>query len=93
MHFMIPGIIALTTMNTSFSAVSTRINISKIHEKSFEFYLTSPVNMYLLTIGHVLAGAFRVMVLSALLIISLFLTIIWYITLELTLLLFLILFS
>ena len=49
MHFVIPSIIALTTMNTSFSAISTRINISKIHEKSFEFYLTSPVNMYLIT--------------------------------------------
>lgn len=59
MHFVIPGIIALTTMNTSFSAISTRINISKIHEKSFEFYLTSPVNMYLLTMGHVIAGALR----------------------------------
>ena len=46
-------------MNTSFSAISTRINISKIHEKSFEFYLTSPVNMYLLTMGHVIAGALR----------------------------------
>ena len=29
MHFVIPGIIALTTMNTSFNAVSVRINISK----------------------------------------------------------------
>lgn len=59
MHFVIPGIIALTTMNTSFSALSTRINISRIHEKSFEFYLTSPVNMYLLALGHILAGTFR----------------------------------
>lgn len=59
MYFIIPGIIALSTMNTSFNAVSIRINISKIHEKSFEYYLTSPVNIYLLTLGQILAGAFR----------------------------------
>ncbi len=59
MYFIIPGIIALTTMNTSFSATSIRINISKLHEKSFEYYLTSPVNMYMLTLGFVINGALR----------------------------------
>lgn len=59
MHFVMPGIIALSTMNTSFNAVAIRINISKLHEKSFEYYLTSPVNMSLLAFGHILAGAFR----------------------------------
>ena len=58
MHFVIPGIIALTTMNTSFSAISTRINISKIHEKSFEFYLTSRKYVSV-NYGHVIAGALR----------------------------------
>ncbi|WMJ78367.1 MULTISPECIES: ABC transporter permease [unclassified Sedimentibacter] len=59
MHFIIPGIIALTTMNTSFNAVSTRITVSKLHEKSFEYYLTSPVRMPLMALGHILAGALR----------------------------------
>jgi len=59
MYFIVPGIIALTTMNTSFNAVSIRINIAKLHEKSFEYYMTSPVNMYLLTLGQVLGGALR----------------------------------
>jgi len=59
MYFIIPGIIALTTMNTSYNALTIRINIAKIHEKSFEYYLTSPVNMYLLTLGQVLAGTLR----------------------------------
>lgn len=59
MYFIMPGIIALTTMNTSFNAIAIRINISKLHEKSFEYYLTSPVNMYLLALGHILSGALR----------------------------------
>ncbi len=48
MHFVVPGIIALTTMNTSFSAMSVRLNSSRLHEKSFEFYMTSPVDTRLL---------------------------------------------
>lgn len=66
MHFVIPGIIALSTMNTSFSAISTRLNVSRLYEKSFEYYLTSPVNMKLLAFGHILAGAFRGMYASIL---------------------------
>ncbi len=59
MHFVIPGVIALSTMNTSFNAVAIRVNISKLYERSFEYYLTSPVNMYLLALGHILAGTLR----------------------------------
>lgn len=66
MHFIIPGIIALSTMNTSFNAVSVRLNVSRLYEKSFEYYLTSPVNMKLLALGHILAGAFRGMYASLL---------------------------
>lgn len=69
MHFIIPGIIALSTMNTSFSAISTRINISRLHERSFEYYLTSPVSMSLMALGHVLAGALRGMYAATLIVI------------------------
>ncbi|SCG82164.1 Inner membrane transport permease yadH [Proteiniborus sp. DW1] len=68
MHFIIPGIIALSTMNTSFNAVATRINISKLHEKSFEYYLTAPVRMPLMALGHILSGALRGMYAAALIV-------------------------
>ncbi|SDZ13774.1 ABC-type polysaccharide/polyol phosphate export permease [Proteiniborus ethanoligenes] len=68
MHFIIPGIIALSTMNTSFNAVAMRINISKLHEKSFEYYLTSPVRMPLMALGHILSGALRGMYAATLII-------------------------
>ncbi|SHH40383.1 ABC transporter permease [Tepidibacter thalassicus] len=58
-YFIIPGIIALSTMNTSFNAVAIRITVAKLHEKSFEYYMTAPVKMYLLTLGYILAGALR----------------------------------
>lgn len=59
MHYIIPGIIAMSTMHTSFNAVSIRISVARLHEKSFEYYMTAPINMYLLTFGYVLAGALR----------------------------------
>ncbi|WP_099192751.1 ABC transporter permease [Tepidibacter mesophilus] len=58
-YFIIPGIIALSTMNTSFNAVAIRITVAKLHERSFEYYMTSPVRMYLLTLGYIIAGALR----------------------------------
>lgn len=68
MHFVIPGIIAMTTMNTSFSAMSVRLNSTRLHERSFEFYLTSPVNMKLLALGFILSGALRGMIAASLVI-------------------------
>lgn len=59
MHFVVPGIIAMTTMNTSFSTISVRLNAMRLHERSFEFYLTSPVNIPLLALGFILSGVFR----------------------------------
>ncbi|TCO72282.1 ABC transporter permease [Marinisporobacter balticus] len=59
MYYIIPGIIAMSTMNTSFNAVAIRISVARLHEKSFEYYMTAPVNMYLLTLGYVLSGALR----------------------------------
>lgn len=59
MHFIIPGVIALSTMNTSFNAVSIRISVAKLHERSFEYYMTAPVRLYCLTLGYIIAGALR----------------------------------
>ncbi len=73
MHFIIPGIVALSTMNTGFNAVSIRITVSRLHEKSFEYYLTSPVRMPLMALGHILSGALRGVYAAALIILVSFL--------------------
>lgn len=66
LFYILPGIIALTTMRSSYSSVSMRVSVSRLHEKSFETYLTSPTRMYLLALGYILAGAFRGMYAAAL---------------------------
>ncbi len=59
LFYILPGIIALTTMRASYGAISMRVSVSRLHEKSFENYLISPTRMHMLTLGQVLSGALR----------------------------------
>ena len=43
--FLVPGIIALTTMNTSLSAVAQPLNVQRIFERSFDQLIISPTPM------------------------------------------------
>lgn len=57
--FLVPGIIALTTMNTSFSAVSQPLNIQRIFEHSFDQLVISPTPMPDYIFGQMLGGSLR----------------------------------
>lgn len=59
LYYLIPGLLSMTTMRNSYTSVSTRISVMRLHEKSFESYFYSPTKMYLLATGHILAGALR----------------------------------
>ena len=59
LYYLIPGLLAMTTMRSSYTSVSIRISVMRLHEKSFECYLYSPTRMHLLAMGHILAGALR----------------------------------
>lgn len=59
LYYLIPGLLAMTTMRNSYTSVSTRISVMRLHEKSFECYFYSPTRMDMLAMGHILAGAFR----------------------------------
>ena len=59
LHYLIPGLLSMTTMRNSYTSVSTRISVMRLHEKSSESYFYSPTKMYLLATGHILAGALR----------------------------------
>lgn len=57
--FLVPGIIALATMNTSFSAVSQPLNIQRLFEHSFDQIIISPTPMPAYIFGQMLGGALR----------------------------------
>ncbi|MBN2899238.1 MAG: ABC transporter permease [Clostridia bacterium] len=62
LFYIIPGIIGMNTMRVSYSYISTRVSVARLHERSFEAYLLSPIRIPMLIMGHVLAGALRSMI-------------------------------
>jgi ABC-2 type transport system permease protein len=57
--FLVPGILALTTMNTSFSAVGQPLNVQRIFERSFDQIIISPTPMPAYIVGQMFGGALR----------------------------------
>lgn len=59
MEFVVPGIIVLTAMTTSFNGVGVYINISKLYYHTIEEYQISPISAFSYTLGKILAGCVR----------------------------------
>lgn len=57
--FLIPGIIAINTMNTSFGATATPLVIARLHDHTLEEYICAPVSSLTFVFGKVSAGALR----------------------------------
>lgn len=57
--FLVPGILALATMNTSFNAVAQPLNVQRLYEHSFDQIITSPTPMFGYILGQTLGGALR----------------------------------
>jgi len=57
--FVLPGIIALSAMNNSFSGVAVTLNISKLYYRTIEEILVSPVSHWSIALGRVLSGCFK----------------------------------
>lgn len=59
LDFLLPGIIALTTMNASFNAVGMSLNVQRLYEHSFDNILISPTPMWQYILGQMLGGSLR----------------------------------
>lgn len=59
LDFVLPGILALSAMNNSFSPVAASLNISKLYTKTLEEVLVSPVNAWDIVLGRTLSGLGR----------------------------------
>lgn len=69
LQFIVPGIIALSGMNTSFNTVGVPLNLSRRYTKTLEVYLTSPISPASIALGKVLAGVVRGLLSSAIILI------------------------
>ena len=59
LDFLLPGVIALTTMNASFSAVGMSLNVQRLYEHSFDNVMISPTPMWQYILGQMLGGSLR----------------------------------
>jgi len=57
--FLIPGILAINTMNVSFNAIATPLTIARLHDKTLEEYIIAPITDLSFTTGKIIAGALR----------------------------------
>ena len=59
LDFLLPGVVALTTMNASFNAVGMSLNVQRLYEHSFDNIMISPTPMWQYILGQILAGSLR----------------------------------
>ncbi|MCC8141573.1 MAG: ABC transporter permease [Lachnospiraceae bacterium] len=57
--YLIPGVVALTTMNSSFGAIAQNMNVQRLYERAFDQVMISPTSLWQFVMGQVLAGAIR----------------------------------
>ncbi|MGB9960551.1 MAG: ABC transporter permease [Candidatus Bathyarchaeales archaeon] len=65
LDFVVPGIIALTAMTSSFNGSSSKLHVDRLFYKCFDEYLMSPVNVFSIAIGKALIGVVRGLLSSA----------------------------
>lgn len=59
LNFLIPGVVALTTMNGSFNAIAQSLNVQRLYEKAFEQVMISPTPLWQFIVGQIVAGSLR----------------------------------
>ena len=59
LNFLIPGVIALTTMNGSFNAIAQNLNVQRLYEKAFDQVMISPTPLWQFIVGQILGGSLR----------------------------------
>ena len=59
LNFLIPGVIALTTMNGSFNAIAQNLNVQRLYEKAFDQVMISPTPLWQFIAGQVIGGSLR----------------------------------
>lgn len=59
LDFLVPGILALNSMNISFSGVALPLHTSRVYHRTLEEYLVAPIKSASFVIGKLLSGVLR----------------------------------
>jgi ABC-2 type transport system permease protein len=69
LSYLIPGLVAMSSMNNSYTWVASSINLNRVYFKTFQIYVQAPIHPSSIMIGEVLAGMIKGLFASALLIV------------------------
>ncbi|MDO4519713.1 MAG: ABC transporter permease [Eubacteriales bacterium] len=59
LNYIIPGVVALTTMNGSFNAIAQNLNVQRLYEKAFDQVMISPTPLWQFVAGQIIGGSLR----------------------------------
>ena len=65
MDFLVPGIIALNTMNVSYMSITT-VHAERVYHKSLEEYLSAPIEPAAFVLGKIFSAVIRALISTAL---------------------------
>ncbi len=65
LDFLVPGIVALNTMNVSYMSITT-VHAERVYHKSLEEYLSAPIEPSAFVVGKVLSAVVRALISTAL---------------------------
>ena len=95
LSFLLPGLVAMSSMNNSYTWVASNINLNRVYFKTFQVFVQAPIRPSSIMIGEVLAGMVKGLFASVLIIVvgllaspRFFLTPLFFVTLLLNCLLF-----
>ncbi len=68
LSFLIPGLVAMSSMNNSYTWVSSALNLNRLYFKTFQVLVQSPIPAFSIMIGEVMAGMVKGLFASSLII-------------------------
>ena len=59
LNFLVPGIVAMSTMTGSFSAVAQNMSVQRLYEKALDQVMVSPTPLWQFILGQIIGGSLR----------------------------------
>lgn len=59
MEFLIPGLVAMSSMNNSYTWIATSLTVGRLHFRTFQVLVQSPISAGAIVLGEILAGMVR----------------------------------
>ncbi len=69
LDYLLPGLLAMTSMTNSYTWIATSMTVGRLHFRTFQVYIQSPVTAVDIVVGQILAGMVRGLFASVILVV------------------------